>query len=523
MKQLFVVCCLFFLVDSFGQFCWEAQTSSISNGIRAIHFAPGVNTTGIYVTNSGEIGRTDDGGDNWTVTTSLPVLYGDFATVLMTTAHMVDEQTCFASSFAGQLYKSTDSGDNWTLNYETDQTNSYTYRIRESNGRLFLAAFKKLFYSDDYGDSWDSLTVFDGSITGLSMKGDNGVLIDYPNKLYVTSNLGNNWTQLTGLPQTENMTSVHMVDSETFITVAEGGEVYGTDNGGSSWVSINTGTTEVLENVEFGDDNIGLISGLNGTLLSTSTGIFGPWTNSTNGSNNTSPIYALHAHTGTYAWFANDNAEIFKAPCLPETIDILEFIRPDTVCLSETFDYTIQYEVVQGVAENPAFEVLIDGEGISGGFIEHTGVFNPGLHTLNLNGNLISGSEGAQSYTVTVVPNLASTATILDVFEPVDELIVSDCSSNSDSLNSNLTSFAFSPNNDASNDLLILDFLEGTNNTLNIYNRWGDLLVKFIDYDNSSTVWNGSYNGRTVDAGTYFFVSEYDQGTQQSGWIQVVK
>ncbi len=85
---------------------------------------------------------------------------------------------------------------------------------------------------------------------------------------------------------------------------------------------------------------------------------------------------------------------------------------------------------------------------------------------------------------------------------------------------------AFSPNGDNVNDTWIIDGIEGfKENIVYIYNRWGDLIKKIENYDNSTNVWDGSSsNGNTiVSAGTYFYIVEANGTKALSGWVQIVK
>jgi gliding motility-associated-like protein len=83
--------------------------------------------------------------------------------------------------------------------------------------------------------------------------------------------------------------------------------------------------------------------------------------------------------------------------------------------------------------------------------------------------------------------------------------------------------YAFSPNSDNVNDTFVLDYLEGTSNSVQIFNRYGDLIGDFVNYNNQEIVWDGTYNGIKVPGGTYYFVVEYDGQQSSSGWVQVVE
>jgi len=89
----------------------------------------------------------------------------------------------------------------------------------------------------------------------------------------------------------------------------------------------------------------------------------------------------------------------------------------------------------------------------------------------------------------------------------------------------------FSPNGDGSNDVFEITELDLTQeNSIEIYDRWGGLLYKKKNYDNS---WGGiSENSRTVEkghlvpVGTYFFILKIiDKNTQEEkiykGWVYI--
>jgi gliding motility-associated-like protein len=63
----------------------------------------------------------------------------------------------------------------------------------------------------------------------------------------------------------------------------------------------------------------------------------------------------------------------------------------------------------------------------------------------------------------------------------------------------------FSPNNDGVNDLFFIDRIEDYPNTVvQIYNRWGNLI--FESQPGYQNPWNGTYNGKSLPVGTYYYV-----------------
>lgn len=84
---------------------------------------------------------------------------------------------------------------------------------------------------------------------------------------------------------------------------------------------------------------------------------------------------------------------------------------------------------------------------------------------------------------------------------------------------------AFSPDGDGVNDSWIIDAaLLHPDNTVTVFNRWGDKLVSFEDYNNVTVVWDGMYKGNLLPSGTYFYVIEYHDINQQvSSWVQLTR
>jgi gliding motility-associated-like protein len=77
-------------------------------------------------------------------------------------------------------------------------------------------------------------------------------------------------------------------------------------------------------------------------------------------------------------------------------------------------------------------------------------------------------------------------------------------------------------NGDGHNDLWIIDYLDlHQPNTVMIYNRWGMMVWKGDNYDNSSVVWNGTaQDGSALPDGTYFYTIEVPGGHMES-WVEL--
>ena len=95
---------------------------------------------------------------------------------------------------------------------------------------------------------------------------------------------------------------------------------------------------------------------------------------------------------------------------------------------------------------------------------------------------------------------------------------------NSDPSCSIETVTSITPNDDGVNDTWRIIGIEAfPDNTVTIFNRWGDIVYQEDNYDNDLVIWDGMLNGKKLGAGTYFYVIEIVNGPKQSGWVQLMK
>jgi gliding motility-associated-like protein len=77
------------------------------------------------------------------------------------------------------------------------------------------------------------------------------------------------------------------------------------------------------------------------------------------------------------------------------------------------------------------------------------------------------------------------------------------------------------PNGDGLNDNWIIDCIENfPDNSVVIFNRWGDRVNNFTHYDNIAQVWKGTnYDGKLLPAGTYYYVLNIKNEKTRTGWV----
>jgi gliding motility-associated-like protein len=82
-----------------------------------------------------------------------------------------------------------------------------------------------------------------------------------------------------------------------------------------------------------------------------------------------------------------------------------------------------------------------------------------------------------------------------------------------------------SPNNDGKNDFFNIQYIDliEPENTVTIYNRWGDIVFEVSNYNNNDRVFRGvSDNGKDLPTGTYFYKIEFQSGLEaKTGFLSL--
>jgi gliding motility-associated-like protein len=81
---------------------------------------------------------------------------------------------------------------------------------------------------------------------------------------------------------------------------------------------------------------------------------------------------------------------------------------------------------------------------------------------------------------------------------------------------------------DGNNDFVIITCIEAVPNSIEIYNRWGQLVFQATGYDNAGTVWKGlTKNGQPLAEGVYFYILNYTDPVrgpeQKKGHINLLR
>lgn len=202
----------------------------------------------------------------------------------------------------------------------------------------------------------------------------------------------------------------------------------------------------------------------------------------------------------TYNWLDGlgdivGNTNTYLTGSLPE--GIYTFVAQATFNDCDDFDtvlVTVNSPLL--VDAGPDIEIGVTGTATIGGdpTSTSTGQFawSPPIYlsdTTVSNPDIIKPQEDTWYY-VTITDSLGCTAIDSMYVEVIPELTVPE---------------GISPNNDGKNDTWIIAFNEDFPNLeVSVYNRWGELL--FYDNTGYQTPWDGTYKGKELPVGTYYYV-----------------
>jgi gliding motility-associated-like protein len=86
---------------------------------------------------------------------------------------------------------------------------------------------------------------------------------------------------------------------------------------------------------------------------------------------------------------------------------------------------------------------------------------------------------------------------------------------------------AVSPNGDGKNDIFVLEYIDvlpnTQDNTVSIFNRWGDEVFSITNYNNTTRAFSGiSSDGKQLPPGTYFYKVTFTSGAKTlKGYLQI--
>ncbi len=554
----------------FSQHTWNELFPGVSAvPIEKVFFLD--ESKGWAVGNSGNIMHTQDGGLTWS-----QQFYG--GTELLNSVTFTTPLTGYIVGANETYLRTIDGGSTWTIPAPPSGSLNHLYDIQfadEQNGWIY--GYSESLRTTDGGNTWTPMTGLPVTVSDMDFVNASDGWVVGSSAIYFgyTHDGGITWTAIT------TPTPVYKLYAHTFekVTIVGGdGSIHQTNDAGVTWIERLPASSINIIDISFSTSNpyVGTAVGYQGLILETVDG-GETWSNNTT---YTEDFYNVQMVSGNVGYICGWATFILKSEFQDNDLYVFEYQGLDTICASVPTDVVITfYNAGSGPLELVDF-VLADETGpihyyqwtglIQGGEYKDinlgpTAIDHSGYYSVAFAGDSIDVNNTSSKY-IHVLSDLSATSgpheicsgdsveisiasdyDYLWLFETVDSLdesqIVKPASSMTyfvqvksnycvglDSVNVIVDPCtepvtAFSPNGDGINDVLIIDNLNGQENSLKIYNRWGDLINSYTNYDNSIVFWDGSgSNGEPLKEGTYYYIFETtDNSIVLSSWVQIVR
>ncbi|MBL7898875.1 MAG: gliding motility-associated C-terminal domain-containing protein [Crocinitomicaceae bacterium] len=574
LRKIGLICILTLILETGinAQLTWTQQNSSFgTSAIKDIFFLDVNNGWGVG--ENGKIIQTVDGGANWFVVTS-PV------TVTLHAIWFSSNTTGWIVGDNETLLKSVDGGNTWAVNSPPSGTSSHLYDIQFTDAEHgWIIGFLDNFYTTDGGNTWVDFDPTGVSNTVLDLhfiSNTEGFISGYAGALYHTTDGGDNWTLVPTLWGSD-IYCLYVFDSSTILIAGSGGYIHKTTDGGNNWNIVVSSMGYALLDMDFQDANLGVTVGNGASAMVTLDG-GETWYLDNFATCDFTSVQMIEGGIGYTAGYCGN---IYKSSYGENDVTIDAYLGIDTLCKNVETDVYIEIfnegpapiDAVDFVLMDDASDILgiyqwtgyllagetesvnlgtvtIDHSGyyqcvFSGDSVDANNIYTKFIQVI-LPPGTVSGSQeicAGDSVTISVDGDVSVTwlfdckdSSLADqVVKPTEDtyysvfmksvfceqtdsvqIIVNDCSE---------VVTAISPNGDGVNDYLDLGNIPVMENFVKIYNRWGDLVNSFTNYDNINVRWEGTrYDGETLVEGTYYYVFQTaDNSVNYSSWVQIVR
>ncbi|MFL5752859.1 MAG: gliding motility-associated C-terminal domain-containing protein [Bacteroidia bacterium] len=160
--------------------------------------------------------------------------------------------------------------------------------------------------------------------------------------------------------------------------------------------------------------------------------------------------------------------------------------------------------------------------GPTGGYYSYSNIPAGGTNVLSLNsvtGAIDPSLSDTGTYRILYITNPPGTP-----FTPCDTYY-SDTISISNKCDTTFHVYnVISPNGDGKNDFLFINGVDGKENNVFIFNRWGVAVWERKNYNNEQNFWNGTdKDGKQLYEGTYYYLVELKGQGIRKGWVELTR
>lgn len=262
-KNALILFLILISCSSFAQ--WSQISSPYSGNLWSICFP---NSTVGYSGGNTAILNTADGGASWLSTNVSVFSINDITFPTYDTGYYVANNAIVG--------KSVNHGQTWTTSSLTAVSPYAILAVHFVNGMLGYIGTSgaQVLKTINGGIGWTSQSPSLGTSHVNSihfLDAQNGVLVAELGKIRVTTNAGGTWSSASS-GTTSNLYDLYFVNSTTGFICGASGVILKSTTGGANWSALTSGTTQYLYSICFRDALDGYAGGAHGTLLHTTDG-----------------------------------------------------------------------------------------------------------------------------------------------------------------------------------------------------------------------------------------------------------
>lgn len=232
----------------------------------------------------------------------------------------------------------------------------------------------------------------------------------------------------------------------------------------------------------------------------------------------------------TYSW--NTGATTADIVITPTATSIFSINATDAYSCTNFIVYTQSVTPCPGTFSTWAVQGNVSCAGKNDGYIAvkyNSSYANAQVNYVWANSNLCADEScdsiaklDAGTYTITV----KYTYTLNSILVKTDSVILGPINILDENGQCEVKVFSgITANNDGINDVLAIENIDQfPNNSVSVYNRWGQLVFEKKGYNNSNVVWPVGDEGSKLISNTYFYVIDLGNGSKLiKGWVELIK
>jgi len=268
MKSIIIITVILFMTFTTLHAQWREVNSPTSKEITDIHFVD--SEYGFMSCASGTVLKTTNGGLDWQAfNTGIPA---SFMSIFG-----IDKDTVYTAR--NSLYKSTNSCVSWVDYGGLGSSGSTIFDIHFLSSKTgFIIKSGKLYKTNDYGLNWYKVyenvysggnIIFTSQDTGYVVGGATIICDPGPcnfpfnyGAIIKTTDGGESWQKLIFFNDTLNIISASFIDNNFGYCFSSNNTIQKTEDGGLTWISIDTGITGNISGGLFINKSIGFITNI---------------------------------------------------------------------------------------------------------------------------------------------------------------------------------------------------------------------------------------------------------------------